>query len=188
MTRWTSTSVSLVWIALGVACGGEIAPTGTDPQPPSANSGPSNAPSGNGLAAVFGAAGQGTAAIDAGAVVGGQAPPPGVAGGSGGQPGGIGSFGTGSSAAAPAGPPPKSQVSLVTLAPGQTCPWGMAIDATSVYWTTCGDPTGGAVLRVPKAGGPVETLATEIGYRASRSTGATSTGSPERPMRRAARS
>jgi hypothetical protein len=36
----------------------------------------------------------------------------------------------------------------------------MAIDATSVYWTTCGDPTGGAVLKVPKTGGPIATLAT----------------------------
>jgi hypothetical protein len=36
----------------------------------------------------------------------------------------------------------------------------MAIDATSVYWTTCGDPTGGYVLKVPKAGGEVVALAT----------------------------
>jgi hypothetical protein len=35
----------------------------------------------------------------------------------------------------------------------------MAIDATSVYWTNCGDPTGGYVLSVPKAGGEVVTLA-----------------------------
>jgi hypothetical protein len=35
----------------------------------------------------------------------------------------------------------------------------MAIDSTSVYWTTCGDPTGGFVLTVPKAGGEVVTLA-----------------------------
>jgi hypothetical protein len=35
----------------------------------------------------------------------------------------------------------------------------MVIDSTSVYWTTCGDPTGGFVLKVPKAGGPVTTLA-----------------------------
>jgi len=48
---------------------------------------------------------------------------------------------------------------LVMLASGLTCPWGMAIDATSVYWTTCGDPTGGYVLKVPKAGGEVVTLA-----------------------------
>jgi hypothetical protein len=49
---------------------------------------------------------------------------------------------------------------LVTLASGQVCPWGMAIDATSVYWTTCGDPTGGSVLKVPKVGGTITTLAT----------------------------
>ena len=36
----------------------------------------------------------------------------------------------------------------------------MAIDATSVYWTTCGDPTGGSVLKVPKIGGEPITLAT----------------------------
>ncbi len=48
---------------------------------------------------------------------------------------------------------------LVTLATGQTCPWGMAIDGTSVYWTTCGDPTGGNVLKVSKAGGEVAALA-----------------------------
>jgi hypothetical protein len=36
----------------------------------------------------------------------------------------------------------------------------MAIDATSVYWTECGDPTGGAVQKVSKAGGPIVTLAT----------------------------
>jgi hypothetical protein len=49
---------------------------------------------------------------------------------------------------------------LVTLASGQVCPWGMAIDATNVYWTTCGDPTGGAVMKVPKAGGQPMALAT----------------------------
>ncbi len=57
-----------------------------------------------------------------------------------------------------AGPPPMSQADLVTLASGQTCPWGMAIDDTSVYWTTCGDPTGGNVLKVSKAGGEVVAL------------------------------
>jgi hypothetical protein len=36
----------------------------------------------------------------------------------------------------------------------------MAIDATSVYWTDCGDPTGGYVRKVPKAGGGLVTLAT----------------------------
>jgi hypothetical protein len=36
----------------------------------------------------------------------------------------------------------------------------MAMDATNVYWTECGDPTGGYVREVPKAGGDVITLAT----------------------------
>jgi len=35
----------------------------------------------------------------------------------------------------------------------------MAIDSTSVYWTTCGDPTGGLVRKAPKSGGAVTTLA-----------------------------
>jgi hypothetical protein len=68
-------------------------------------------------------------------------------------------IGTLSSDAGSAGPPPKSQADLVTLASGQTCPWGMAIDDTNVYWTNCGDPTGGFVLKVPKVGGEVVTLA-----------------------------
>jgi hypothetical protein len=36
----------------------------------------------------------------------------------------------------------------------------MALDATNVYWTECGDPAGGYVRKVPKAGGEVVTLAT----------------------------
>jgi hypothetical protein len=73
-------------------------------------------------------------------------------------PNGVGSSGTGAGAtvSSAAGP---GQPGLVTLASGQTCPWGMAIDATSVYWTNCGDPTGGNVLKVSKAGGEVVTLA-----------------------------
>ncbi|MGH7437758.1 MAG: hypothetical protein ACRENE_18940, partial [Polyangiaceae bacterium] len=82
----------------------------------------------------------------------------GSAGGTGVIPPG-GPLGFPGASAGDAGPPPASQASLVTLASGQTCPWGMAIDATSVYWTDCGDPTGGYVLKVPKAGGPVVTLA-----------------------------
>jgi hypothetical protein len=89
----------------------------------------------------------------------------GAAGGAGGLRGpisgvtGTPSVGTGSSDAGSAERPPKSQADLVTLASGQTCPWGMAIDDTSVYWTNCGDPTGGYVLKVPKAGGEVVKLA-----------------------------
>jgi hypothetical protein len=41
----------------------------------------------------------------------------------------------------------------------------MAVDATSVYWTNCGDPVTGSVMKVPKAGGEMVTLAT--GYRLS---------------------
>jgi hypothetical protein len=59
----------------------------------------------------------------------------------------------------PPSPPPPSQAQLVTLASGHTCPWGMAIDATSVYWTDCGDPDLGHVQKVSKAGGVVVPLA-----------------------------
>src|SRR5580658_4591233 len=62
----------------------------------------------------------------------------------------------------PGAQPPSGAASsgLVALATGQSCPWGLAIDATSVYWTDCGDPTGGLVLKVAKSGGPITTLAT----------------------------
>jgi hypothetical protein len=69
---------------------------------------------------------------------------------------GAGSSGTSSTLPPATGPGPPG---LVTLASGQTCPWGMAIDATSVYWTNCGDPAGGSVRKVSKTGGDVVTLA-----------------------------
>jgi hypothetical protein len=65
----------------------------------------------------------------------------------------------GSSGISPPATGGGSPVGLVALATNQTCPWGMALDATSVYWTDCGDPTGGFVLKVPKAGGTITTLA-----------------------------
>ncbi len=154
MTRWTRASLGLVGIVLGTGCGGEIAPPGPG------HATPTGGGSENGALGPFGAAalGQGAGA-DAGATVTGPGPFPGLIGSSGGAPPGSGSIGTGSSGAGSDALPPKSQASVVTLAAGQTCPWGMAIDATSVYWTDCGDPTGGNVLKVPKVGGPVVALA-----------------------------
>ena len=100
------------------------------------------------------------------------------AGGSGGVSGSA--SGTGPVVVPVAGPAGASTgPGLVTLASGQVCPWGMAIDATSVYWTTCGDPTGGAVMKVPKVGGqPPRCSPREIVSRASRWTARMSRGSP----------
>jgi hypothetical protein len=91
-----------------------------------------------------------------GATSGGQAGSPSVVGGSaeaGSEPVVV------NPSSLPPPPPPPSQAHLVTLASGHTCPWGMAIDATTVYWTDCGDPDLGHVQKVSKTGGPVVPLA-----------------------------
>ena len=130
-----------------LACGGAVvsepASRGTGRSAASANGGavPGPGPTGN----------FGPFAGDSGSSVGGAGP---VGGGS----NGASANGTASTSTVSSTPSPGLP-GLVTLAAGQTCPWGMAIDATSVYWTTCGDPTGGNVLKVPKAGGNVVTLA-----------------------------
>src|SRR5215468_7449821 len=46
------------------------------------------------------------------------------------------------------------------LAGDQLMPWGIAIDQTSIYWTTLGQSAGPAqVLKMPKAGGTPTVLA-----------------------------
>ncbi len=48
------------------------------------------------------------------------------------------------------------QIAATTLASGPSGPYGIAVDATSVYWT---NSTGGAVMKVPLDGGVATTLA-----------------------------
>ena len=43
-----------------------------------------------------------------------------------------------------------------TLASGLPAPWGIAVDATSIYWVNSGD---GTVMKMPLAGGTAITLA-----------------------------
>jgi hypothetical protein len=147
-----------VFMCMGAlaALGGTLACGGAVVSPP--------ASSGTGVGAANGAAAPAPAP-------GGNFGP--FAGSSGTSVGGTASSGVGSNGASASGTASSATPSvitaptavgpglpgLVTLAAGQTCPWGMAIDATSVYWTTCGDPTSGNVLKVPKAGGDIVTLA-----------------------------
>jgi hypothetical protein len=155
-------------IVLAAGCGGSVVPSGGQ----TSQSGPASAGSSS-EPPKYGST-EASSLPDAGAVPRGDSPPtpvppgpappdPGSSGGTiggaavdaGGQPtiiiGGTSSTTT---------TPPPSQASLVTLAWGHTCPWAMAIDATNVYWTDCGDPSGGYVMTVPKAGGAVVALAT----------------------------
>jgi hypothetical protein len=128
----------------GAGGGGEGGGSGAAPAPAAGT---------NGAAGTFGAA-PAPAADDAGAAL--EAPT--VAAVSGAEGGAAPIFVGAGSSSTPEAPPP-SQAHLVTLASGQMCPWGMAIDATSVYWTDCGDPTGGTVQKVSKTDGAIVTLA-----------------------------
>ena len=145
---------AFVVTVLAAGCGGKV-PGGGGAGGGGERSGsgaPEQAADTNGAAGASGAAAA-PAPDDAGAATGAGLPSVAVSGG-GAAPVFVGS----SPSSTPQAPPP-SQAQLVTLAGGQTCPWGMAIDATSVYWTDCGDPTGGTVQKVPKTGGAIVTLA-----------------------------
>ncbi len=58
---------------------------------------------------------------------------------------------------------------IISVASEQNNPWGLAVDATHVYWANAGDaclddagPCSGAILSVPLAGGTITTLASQL--------------------------
>lgn len=156
---------STLGFVLAAGCGGVAVPTGTSGSSGQGSSGAAPSDTGGSTTAPPGYTGPTVIAVyDAGPATTPTPVPPGPGPGP----------STGISTAVPDGgpviiigpspvtpvPAPPSQAFLVTLADGQTCPRDMAIDEANVYWTECGDPSGGYVLSVPKAGGPVVTLAT----------------------------
>ena len=143
-----------VFTVLVAGCGGKFAGgVGAEGGAGGSGSGAANGPAGT-----FGGA-SAPAAEDGGAVPGAPTGNPSTLVAAGGTEGGAGPVFVGPSSSSTPQAPPPSQAHLITLAAGQTCPWGMAIDATSVYWTDCGDPTGGTVQKVSKTGGAIVTLA-----------------------------
>lgn len=143
-----------VFTVLAAGCGGKFAGgVGAGGGGEGSGSGAANGPAGT-----FGAASS-PAAEDGGAVPGAPTGNPSAPVPAGGTEGGAGAVFAGPSSSSTPQAPPPSQAHLIALATGQTCPWGMAIDATSVYWTDCGDPNGGTVQKVSKTGGAIVTLA-----------------------------
>jgi hypothetical protein len=53
---------------------------------------------------------------------------------------------------------PKSGGDIITLASAQNSPGAIAVDATTVYWTST-HSSAGAVLKIPISGGATTTLA-----------------------------